>query len=252
MDEEKILILAIIGALVTIILCLAVLAFIVIFQRKKVQHFAEANRHKEELLRTQLEIQEQTLKTISEEIHDNVGQVLSLVKLNLGTVDNPEDPKIRDTKALVSKAINDLRNLSRSMHSDIIAESGLQVSLQNELAIIENTRQFLTGLQVNGIPYRLDKQKEMVIFRIAQEALHNAIKYSKAKNICVDIHYSPAAFSLLVKDDGVGFGGNTGSGIGFKSMQNRARIIGAELLVESSPGNGTEVKLLLPLVNEKL
>ena len=79
------------------------------------------SQFQQSLLQTQLEIQEQTLKNISEEIHDNVGQVLSLAKLNLFTFENDKEPKLQSTTNLVSKAINDLRNLSRSMHGDIIA-----------------------------------------------------------------------------------------------------------------------------------
>jgi signal transduction histidine kinase len=81
------------------------------------------------LLQTQIEIQEQTLTTISQEIHDNIGQVLSLAKLNLNTLQPDEHEKLKDTKMLVSKAINDLRDLSRSMHGDKIADLGLQKPL---------------------------------------------------------------------------------------------------------------------------
>ena len=97
---------------------------------------------KQQLLQTQLEIQEQTLKTISEEIHDNVGQVLSLAKLNLNTLDNTSDKKIQDTKNLVAKAINDLRNLSRCIHGDRIAQLGLQQSIEDELNIVEKNRNY--------------------------------------------------------------------------------------------------------------
>ena len=237
---------------VIILLAVFIVLFVFFLQGRKQKHLLEKqnmqSRFQQELLRTQLEIQEQTLKTISEEIHDNVGQVLSLAKLNLGTLDNPEDPKIKDTKTLVSKAISDLRNLSRSMHSDVIAELGLKQSIENELLIIENTRQFSTSLKVNGITQRFDKQKEMVLFRIAQEALNNCIKYSKAKTITVELNYSPHSFLLCVTDDGIGFNETATAGIGLKSMQNRARLIGAEFSVNSSPGNGTKVcvELLTP------
>ena len=202
------------------------------------------------LLNTQLEIQEQTLKNISEEIHDNVGQVLSLAKLNLFTFETNSGQKLEDTKNLVSKAINDLRNLSRSMHGDIIAELGLQQSIANELAIIENTRQFVTTLKVMGIAYKLDKQKEMVLFRIAQEALNNCIKYSKAKNITVELSYDTDQFLLSVTDDGIGFDATNTAGIGLKSMQNRAALIGGIFLLHSSPGKGTTISI--ELINPNL
>jgi two-component system NarL family sensor kinase len=208
----------------------------------------------QELLQTQLEIQEQTLKTISEEIHDNVGQILSLAKLNLNTLDNTADKKIQDTKNLVSKAINDLRNLSRSIHGDRIAQLGLQQSIEDELNILQNSGQFTTALKIVGNNYKLEPQKEMVLFRIVQEALNNAIKYSKAKNITVQLNYQPELFSLTISDDGIGFNvaalPATKTGIGLTSMQNRAALIGGVFSITSAAENGTviniELKKLIP------
>jgi len=205
----------------------------------------------QELLQTQIEIQEQTLKTISQEIHDNVGQVLSLAKLNLNTFENTESAynqtKINDTKQLVSKAINDLRDLSRSLHGDRIAELGLHEAIANELKILRNTGQYQTLLRIKGESYKLEPQKEMVLFRIFQEAFHNAEKHAKAKNINVQMVYDTTGFKLLIEDDGVGFDTSAlqpgQSGIGLKSMQNRAALIGGTLSINSSPGNGTRITI---------
>ncbi len=199
----------------------------------------------QELLQTQLEIQEQTLKTISEEIHDNVGQVLSLAKLNLNTFETHPEKKLQDTKALISKAINDLRDLSRSMHGDRITELGLQQSVADELQILQNTGQFVTYLKIIGAAYKLLPQKEMVLFRIVQEALNNCIKYSKAKNISVALNYDKENFLLHITDDGIGFDTHAKTGIGLKSMQNRAALIGGEFSIQSSAGNGTLIIITL-------
>ena len=206
------------------------------------------------LLQTQLEIQEQTLKTISEEIHDNVGQVLSLVKLNLNTVghlpDERAQAKITRTKELVSKAINDLRDLSRSLHGEKIGEIGLQDAIANELRIIQNTGQFETDIQIKGQSYKLDPQKEMVLYRIVQEALHNSIKHAKSLKLQVELDYQPELFILTITDDGTGFdpGALPGSqtGIGLKSMQNRAALIGGTFSILSSEKNGTSISIVIP------
>ncbi|MGF2411976.1 sensor histidine kinase [Ferruginibacter sp.] len=203
----------------------------------------------QELLQTQLEIQEQTLKTISQEIHDNIGQVLSLAKLNLNTLPNTNEPKIQETKNLVSKAINDLRNLSHSLHGDIIAELGLQESIANELKIIEGTRAFETELQISGAPFKLDPQKEMVLFRIVQEALNNCIKYSGTKKITIQMQYLPQLFILQVQDEGKGFDATKNIGIGLKSMLNRAQLIGGIFNLQSTEGKGTLIIIELPVNN---
>lgn len=210
---------------------------------------AEKKMMEAQLLQTQIEIQEQTLKTISQEIHDNVGQVLSLAKLHLGTFEDTESEynknKITDTKQLVSKAINDLRDLSRSLHGDKIAELGLEEAISNELRILHNTGQYQTGLKITGNSYKLSPQHEMVLFRIVQESLNNAIKHSRAKNINVAIDFQPAVFTLTVCDDGIGFDKSKlqpgSTGLGLKNMENRAALIGAVFSLGSDMQGGTKI-----------
>ena len=201
------------------------------------------------LLQTQIEIQEQTLKTISQEIHDNIGQVLSLAKLNLNTLKLNEEQKLNDTKQLVSKAINDLRDLSRSLHGDKIAELGLPDAIDNELKILQNTGQFNTQFKTKGHTYKLTPQKEMVLFRIVQEAMNNAVKHSRAKNITVQLQYEPSQFILTISDDGDGFDTvalpAAQKGIGLNSMQNRAALIGGTFSIQSAQGNGTVITISL-------
>ncbi len=251
--EESLTTFIILGTVIVVILIAFVILLSFLFTFKKNKLLKEKqlmqSQFSQSLLQTQIEIQEQTLKTISQEIHDNIGQVLSLAKLNLGTLQPGEEEKLNDTKNLVSKAINDLRDLSRSLHGDKIAELGLQESIANELKIVQNTGQYNTALQITGEPYKLEPQKEMVLFRIMQEAIHNAVKHAKAKNITVQLNYQPAAFALLVTDDGIGFNAAdltaVQTGIGLKSMQNRALLIGGQFTITAANGNGTAIKIEL-------
>ena len=250
MEEEATRNISLAISIIAVVLAAFIVLLAYLFTNRKNKLISEKKlmqtQFQQSLLQTQLEIQEQTLKNISEEIHDNVGQVLSLAKLNLFTFENTSEPKLQDTKNLVSKAINDLRNLSRSMHGDIIAQLGLQQSIANELAIIKNTRQFITKLNFSGKAYKLDPQKEMVLFRIVQEALNNSIKYSKAKNISVGLNYESTCFLLTITDDGTGFDTLNTTGIGLKSMQNRSALIGAVFSLDSQPGTGTTISIELP------
>jgi len=230
-----------------------------LYSRKQQKNRQEKNQMQTQfhhaLLQTQLEIQEQTLKTISEEIHDNIGQILSLAKLNLNTfpdnLDTEVQTKVNDTKQLVSKAINDLRDLSRSMHGDKINELGLEAAVTNELKIIQNTGQFQTQVSSTGKQYKLEPQKQMVVFRMVQESLNNAIKHSKAKKIIVKFLYGPGRFGLTISDDGIGFNAaglqSSETGIGLKSMQNRAALIGARFSVYSTHETGTQINIELPV-----
>jgi two-component system, NarL family, sensor kinase len=234
-----------------------ILFFILLFTWKKnrliMQNQVMESKHQQELLRTQLEIQEQTLNTISQEIHDNVGQVLSLAKLNLNTLPNSSDQKIQDTKNLVSKAINDLRNLSHSLHGDVIAALGLQQSIANELNIIESTKAFVTRFTVSGAMVKISPQKEMVLFRIVQEALHNIVKHAAATAIDVTMQYSADKLLLTINDNGKGFDLTplnekiNSTGMGIHSMYNRAKLIDAAFNISSTTGSGTVITIDLPL-----
>jgi two-component system, NarL family, sensor kinase len=214
-------------------------------QKNKTERLKMQTQFQQALLQTQLEIQEQTLKTISQEIHDNIGQVLSLAKLNLNTLQPGEETKLIDTKNLVSKAINDLRDLSRSLYGNKIAELGLVEAVDNELKILQNSGQFTTSLKIIGNSYKLEPQKEMVVFRIVQECLNNIIKHSKAQNITVMMEFDSVHLRLTVTDDGVGFDTNalpeTRPGIGLKSMQTRAALIGGMVSLSSAQNKGTTV-----------
>ncbi len=255
MEKETVEIPGLLFVSIALILILAIgfcLIFFIFFAKRK-QHFRQKKilevQFQQALLQTQIEIQEQTLKTISQEIHDNIGQVLSLAKLNLNTLKPEETIKLNDTKQLVSKAINDLRDLSRSLHGDKIAELGLPDAIDNELKILQNTGQFNTQFKTKGHTYKLTPQKEMVLFRIVQEAMNNAVKHSRAKNITVQLQYEPSQFILTISDDGDGFDTvalpAAQKGIGLNSMQNRAALIGGTFSIQSTQGNGTVINISL-------
>ncbi|MBC7537052.1 MAG: sensor histidine kinase [Ferruginibacter sp.] len=253
MEKNEIVILIYTFTIILVAQGIFLLLFYFLFQKKQKTNKEKIVALNQAFLQTQIEIQEQTLKNVSQEIHDNVGQVLSLAKLNLFTLTKIADDdkqKLNDTKELVSKAINDLRDLTRSMHGEMIAEIGLQNAVDHELKILRNTRKFKTCLTVAGEPYRLQPQTQTVIFRILQEALHNDIKHSKAKNISVHFNYDVKAFVLTLKDDGIGFDTNklnhAKTGIGLKSMESRASMIGGEFSINSFHNEGTTVTIKIP------
>ena len=225
------------------------------YKKKQQEHRLEKeymqSHFQQELLRTQIEIQEQTLKTISQEIHDNVGQVLSLAKLNLATIpatNNEQTKKIHDTRELVSKAIIDLRNLSRSMYGNLLSETGLQAAIANELQIVEGAGVHRTRFIISGEPFKIAVQKELVVFRMVQEAIHNIIKHAKASLISINLDYNNPRMYLCIEDNGMGFIEQEikKNGMGLTSMQNRATLIDADLTIESHPGKGTRICLTIP------
>lgn len=231
-------------------------------ERSRIEKSLMKAQFDQTLLQTQLEIQEQTLKNISQEIHDNVGQVLSLAKLNLNTMDITKTEqlqgKIDNTLSQVSKAINDLRDLSKSFNTDNICAIGLINAISYELDIINKTGSHSASLRIAGNSQRLEPQKELILFRIVQEALHNIIKHAGAGTVKVLANYTDHQLELQVTDDGKGFDlsplnqpGNNGFGLGIRNMHNRAKLIGAEFSMTSNLGEGTIVKIILPFTTNQ-
>ncbi len=209
------------------------------------------------ILQAQIEIQEQTLKNVSQELHDNIGQVLSLVKLNINTmIDTATGPlyeKINDSKELITQAIQDLRNLSRTLNTDYIMEMGLISLIKYELELLKKSGKYQTHLNIEGTPFIIEKQKELILFRILQEIVHNIIKHAKASVIDIHIKFDHNLFSFTIIDNGSGFDASqleqnsySGLGLGIRNMNNRAKLINGNFRLTSSVGKGTKVILTLP------
>ena len=209
-------------------------------------------KFQQELLKTQMEIQEQTFKTISQEIHDNIGQMLSLAKMNLSKFEidrENSDEAVLSAKNLVSHAVSSLRDLSKTLNTETIASIGLLKSIDLELQLVEKTAGIKTAMEINGAQHRLEPQKELIVFRIVQESLHNSIKHASAMHLNVHANFEDGVLQLSIFDDGAGFdfSGVSVNGSGLRNMQSRSKLIGADWNIESSPGHGTKIILTIPI-----
>jgi two-component system, NarL family, sensor kinase len=261
MADKNLIFSIVFGSILLLMVVLFIMIFVSWYDKRKASHNQEVNVMKanfeKTLLQSQLEIQEQTLKNISQEIHDNVGQVLTLAKLNLATTvvtNGSAAENIKTTQQLIAKAINDLRDLSRSLNTDYVEEMGFVRSVEYELELLKKTGTIETLLTIEGKKVKLEQQKELILFRIVQEAIHNIMKHAEAKTIEVAIQFMNETISIFVKDDGRGFDvsplndeGNRVFGLGLRNMHNRATLIGAKFSVTSILQQGTEVYISLPI-----
>ncbi len=251
---------------VLLILLAFIVSFLFIYKHRQVRHKAEMDTVKEqynqEILKTQLEIKEQTLKNISEEIHDNVGQVLSLVILSLSAIELSDQAKaagkIENSIKLVEKVVKDLRNLSKTMDAENIADLGLAAIVRFELELLEKTNVYNTSFKLLGLEKRLNVSREVVLYRIIQESLNNIIKHAKARNIGVAMNFSETSLGIEITDDGQGFDvTDTGEknihkiGAGIKNMKKRANLIGGNFDIRSIPFAGTTITITIPYDSEK-
>ncbi|MBA3705070.1 MAG: sensor histidine kinase [Bacteroidetes bacterium] len=252
----------ILGTLFLLLITSFLVLFVLIHREQSLMNGREKEEMKEayqkEILKAQLEMKEQTFQTISQEIHDGIGQILSLAKLNLNTIkleeNNAAISKIVDTKELISRAIQDLRHLSKTLNSDFLGQQKLTESVRFELEHIQKTGHYTATLKIKGDERPLDPQKELIVFRIAQENFNNIIKHANAKSISVILDYKPNQLNMEIEDDGAGFEissvntkGIKEKGTGIGNMYHRAKLIGAEFSINSQLDKGTISQLSLTI-----
>ena len=157
---------------------------------------------------------------------------------------------IKQTNEIITQSISDLRALTKSLDGDFVKDFGLEESISHELQRIRKTRRFQTEISVLGEKRKLGYEREIVLFRIVQEILNNALKHSKAKNLAIVLHYFADSFTLKVNDDGKGFDLEninqkvlSQAGAGLRNMQRRMELIGGKCTISSEIGKGTEVVL---------
>ncbi|MEO6354972.1 MAG: ATP-binding protein [Ferruginibacter sp.] len=233
---------------------LFVFAFFLIYRKNQNAKEIQIEKLKETLLQSQIEIQEQTLQHISRELHDNLGQVASLIKINLNTLQLNNIPKttekIEATKELTRQLIADIKSLSVSLGSDRIAQAGLVKALETEVDRLNKTGQFTALFALEGTMPLIDNDKAVILYRMAQEILNNMVKHSHATQINIFLHASENLFKLQFNDDGVGFNAAeklNGSGAGLRNLTSRALLIHATLQILSSAENGTSIIIEMPL-----
>ncbi len=256
--DEKKFIAAVVSITFFLIFLIVVIIIAVIKYQNRIKYHSQQVRdleynYQQEILKAQLEVQEQTIGDIAREIHDNIGQILSLIRLNMSTINveeaEPAKRKIITSKELLDQAIEDLRNLAKRLNAEFVGRQKLSESLRLQLEALQKTEIYHTTLEVHGDEVALPAEKKLILVRIVQEALNNIIKHAEAKNISVLLMYLPDKLILSLKDDGRGFDltQNADNGTGTINMAYRAKLIGAIFSVQSKPGEGTLIQIVLPL-----
>ncbi|MEX2299750.1 MAG: sensor histidine kinase [Bryobacterales bacterium] len=203
-----------------------------------------------------LEKQELAAQRFSHELHDELGQTLAAVKANLqamrpGSRDDVE--RVKDCVALAEGAIENVREMSQLLHPRVLDDFGLVGGLR---WLCERFSQ-RTGIAVNyeaDFQGRLSDESRTHMFRIAQEALTNAVRHSGATSIDVQLRASGDGVTLLIRDDGSGIresGNGRPRGMGLLGMRARARMAGGQLTIESGKGKGTRILVAVPLAKDQ-
>ncbi|MFZ9387054.1 MAG: sensor histidine kinase [Chitinophagaceae bacterium] len=236
----------------------AFIVFIMVNYRKKQHLFQQSIENlkldnEKALLNTQLEIQEQTFQHISREIHDNIGLLLTLAKLNLNTLewgnDQNSKEKMESTIELLTSSIAQLSDISKSLNADIIKRHGLLEAIDEEMKRIRKTGLFKLDLSVSGTPVYMESRRELLLFRIIQEAFNNIIKHAGASFAGLYLHYLPDKLVVSISDNGRGFHHQSISKnqAGLQNMETRTRVLQGDMEISSRPETGTTLTFKIPL-----
>ncbi len=254
--------LVIIATAFLLLITVTPILFVLMHQRQYQRYLNDKEQirtlYQRELLQSQIEIQNHTLQQIAEELHDHIGQLLTVAVMRLNTLeDEVTEPgaqqSVQQTREVVITIIDDVRTLTKTLNHDTVRRFGLLPSLALELERIQRAGRVRTQLITTGEPYSLGEQVETVLLRMAQESLNNALKHAHAPMLIITAAYQFDTFVLTTRDDGRGFRAEEvairpleEAGSGLSNLSRRAGLLGGTCTIVSRPGEGTRVEIRIP------
>lgn len=224
--------------------------------RKRYLALERSRQELESLSRRMVEIQEAERRSISRELHDEVGQSLGTVLLDLGQLAKflpPDDTFLKDQitriKAAAENAVQSIRDMALLLRPPMLDDLGLIPALEWQARETSRRSEMEVEVHADEIPETLPDQVKIGIYRLVQEALQNAATHAHAKNAKVTVKYSPHQVEVQISDDGVGFEPERTRGMGLLGMAERLRQLAGTLDLHSSPGKGTTVHATLPITH---
>lgn len=212
--------------------------------------FGLRNSHENAVLQAQLDMQEYTFQMISREVHDNIGQNLSLAKLILNTqaFEDPEESAVQvaNSVSMIRLAKKDLIHVSEAINSDIMVYNGLVKAIEAEVRKLNNSQAYRITYDISGYVVFLEGPNEILLYRIVQESLQNIIKHANATLISIHLYYYATYFKLAIQDNGNGFASSDiNRGIGLINIQNRCAELKGTCSIISNHA-GTQLYIEIP------
>ena len=241
----------------------AIITFVVFYQKRMLQEQFKRQAiefdYQQKMMQAELESQESERRKLAADLHDSIGGMLSTIRVGISTMAKalPNPQSIDETKQMLDDTIASVRRISRDLMPSTLEKFGLMYAIKELCERFEQTSKITIRFSENGDIPKLDSQRELMIFRIAQELLNNAVKHSEATQINVSTRLGNA-IELVVEDNGIGFdadffrtqaAGN--KGLGLYSIENRARLLGGEITFEKGRTRGSKTTLTAPVAHEK-
>ena len=261
MGETELTIFVVLVNLVLLVFIGGIIVFFLKYHKRKLASEKEKvllnEQHAQDMLSSRLEIQQQTMQDIGREIHDNVGQLLTVASISAYQMayDNvcpSQNDRVSNIGKIIDQSLAELRSLSHSLTSEQAEMAELTGLLQLECDRINSLNICHIECTYNDLNFTFSTPVKNFILRIIQEFIQNSLKHAECKNIQLRFDYQPAGLAIHIHDDGKGFdttGGNLREGIGLANMKKRAALIGADFSLTSVLHKGTEMNIFIPHLN---
>jgi two-component system, NarL family, sensor kinase len=257
MNNQYVIPLFVAASLLLTLFAFFLIAYLMVQKNKQNAYQLEKRQmifdHQNNLLRAKIEEQESTMDQISKELHDNIKSVLGFAQMSMYNIaalaaSDEQAVLIEKTNKIIGDVIEELHNISHSLNSNFVKNIGLVDTITKELENVRLSKNIQYNIDVKGTPVSLSPEKEIHIFRIAQEAIQNCMKHAKATCLNFELDYEADFFRMKIADNGKGFDKNKVyemKGLGFLNMFQRARFVQGLLEVQSVPLQGSTIILTL-------
>ena len=219
--------------------------YLVQYNRRMFQQVSELSERRHELAQQLIGTQENAFRSISRELHDDFGQILTALGVMLQRPQTRED--LRELQQIVQDTLEKVRSLSHALHPMILDELGLERAVQQYLPGFQKQTGIEVRYEKSGETRELNGPMATHMYRVLQEALNNVAKHAKSSRATVRLRYAPSAAVLEIEDEGVGFADRNGKGMGFISMRERAEMMNGRVEFLPGSGGGVLVRLTVPL-----
>jgi signal transduction histidine kinase len=238
---------------ITILVSLIIAIIIIYFFVSIIRYHRRYMKLQREKIFAEITIRENERRRIANDLHDSLGPLLSAVKLNISSVDvgMPADRVILDkTAGYLDEIISSMRRISHDLLPSTLERKGLLEAVREFIHQVNNKQSVNIQLYIVK-EIQVPKDKEIHIFRMVQEIVHNTIKHAQAKNLQIGFSEENGHLLCLTKDDGKGFDREkaltVSQGLGLRSLESRCEILNGILTLESSPDSGTNYFIKIPV-----
>ncbi len=264
-DSEQLKWALLIALFAMLLMAFFVISFVMYYQKKRFEQEKKLNdvekNYTRLLLDTALNSEETERRRIAQELHDDIGTMLSLTKLSLnqlskiiGETGNKDEQIMRKSQSLVEETILHVRRITRDLVPTTLERFGLAEAIEEFVHKLEENNQLVLSFRCNAEEFpRLGQKTELTIYRIMQELVNNAIKHAHGTKIDIDLQVNQKMIGLSVTDNGIGFDPemireNNLAGLGLLGIESRLAIVDGHVTYERPKGGGSSAFAQIPVV----